>query len=252
MRVKVISLNVWNGGEFFERIVDFVKKENPDIVALQEVYDGRPESLEKKHRTRTELKKSLNFLYESYAPAYLETLSFGQIPSGNLVLSKFPITKSDSFFYDIPFRTRTYTGKVEEGLNTPRNLQYCLIEVKNTQINLFNTQGIWGTDGLDNERRLKMADLIVSKIKDKSNVILCGDSNVTQKTQTILKIEKYLKNVFKGELNSTFNLKIKKGGAFAKAVVDILMISPNIKVLEHSCPNTDISDHLPLVATLEI
>ena len=34
MKIKFISLNVWIGGVLFDNIVDFLKKEDADIVVL--------------------------------------------------------------------------------------------------------------------------------------------------------------------------------------------------------------------------
>ncbi|OGK08907.1 hypothetical protein A2767_06185 [Candidatus Roizmanbacteria bacterium RIFCSPHIGHO2_01_FULL_35_10] len=110
-----------------------------------------------------------------------------------------------------------------------------------------------------------MSRMIVNQIKDKENVILAGDTNVLPNTETINNLEKYLKNVFKDELTTTFNMKIKtpfvkeahyfseehlKG--FAKAVVDMIFVSPNLKVVEHYQPKVDVSDHYPLAIVLEV
>lgn len=38
----------------------------------------------------------------------------------------------------------------------------------------------------------------------------------------------------------------------ATAAVDMMFVSPNIEVLKHDCPDVDVSDHLPLTATLKI
>ncbi len=40
MKLKVICLNIWIGGIFFDEIVDFLQKEDADILLLQEVYNG--------------------------------------------------------------------------------------------------------------------------------------------------------------------------------------------------------------------
>ena len=119
-------------------------------------------------------------------------------------------------------------------------------------LNIYNTQGIWGFHGNDNQRRLNMALTIVNKIKDQENVILAGDFNVYLNTKTIKNIELYLKNIFKNELKTTFNMARKENSSFATAVVDMIFVSNNIKIVGHYCPNVDISDHLPLVCTLEV
>ena len=97
-----------------------------------------------------------------------------------------------------------------------------------------------------------MSKIIRDQIKDKENVILAGDFNVRPDTKTIHNIEKVLKNVFKDELVTTFNMKRKTNPGYATAVVDMIFISHNTAVVSHSCPPVDISDHLPLVCEFNI
>ncbi|MBI3620307.1 hypothetical protein HY214_04160 [Candidatus Roizmanbacteria bacterium] len=97
-----------------------------------------------------------------------------------------------------------------------------------------------------------MSKVIIDEIKDKENIILAGDFNVKPKTKTITDIENYLVNVFKNELKSTFNMRQKTDPGYATAVVDMIFVSRNFKVAKHSCPDIDVSDHLPLVAELTI
>lgn len=251
MQVKFLCLNLWQGGNLFDEIVAFIKEHDPDIVALQEVYNGQNASLERKYRSVQALQEELGYPHESYAAAFLENILGAQIEQGNLVLSKFPILESNTSFYDVPFGERP-KDELPYFEYTPRNLQHVRIDVHESKINLFNTQGVWGTDGDDNDRRVQMAQTIVNSIGDKTNVILCGDFNVQEKTKTIELIEKRLINVFKGELTTSFNMQQKTNLNLATAVVDMVFTSPNIKIISKSCPQANISDHLPLLVTFEI
>lgn len=47
-------------------------------------------------------------------------------------------------------------------------------------------------------------------------------------------------------------MKRKTNKSFAISVVDMIFVSKNIKVIDKNCPNIDITDHLPLICTLEI
>jgi endonuclease/exonuclease/phosphatase family metal-dependent hydrolase len=54
-------------------------------------------------------------------------------------------------------------------------------------------------------------------------------------------------------LTTTFNLKRKgSSGGWAKATVDKMFVSKNIKISEHYCPKADVSDHLPLVCVVDL
>ena len=241
MKIKFICLNLWLGGFLYDAILDFLSKEKPDVIAMQEVFNS----------SLKVLKAELGYKYASFAPAFLEKTKDWQVEWGNAVLSKFPIITTKTTFYDIPYG-KNYVPKIKSASRTPRNLQQAVLKADNLKLNIFNTQGIWGTDGRDNKRRLKMGQTIVNEIRGKKNVILAGDFNLSPDTKTVAKIEKHLKNVFKNELTTTFNMKRKTKPGYARAVADMIFVSKEIKVIEHYCPKVDVSDHLPLVCQLEI
>lgn len=253
MKFKVVCLNLWLGGTLFDNILSFLKKENPDILACQEVLNGKDTNLERQLCSVTVLQKELNFPYTFSTPAYSETREEGMIESGNAIFSRFPILGTKTIFYDIPYAKNYIKPSDPAGFSfIPRNLQQAVLEIGKAKLNFFNTQGIWGADGKDNERRLKMADIIVEEIKDKENVILTGDFNVNEGTRSIAKIGERLKSVFANELTNTFNMKRKDNPGYASAVVDMIFVSKNIKILEHYCPQVDVSDHLPLVCVCQL
>lgn len=251
MQIKFLTLNLYEGGRFFDAIVEFIRSEQPDILALQEVFNGKDKNLPKKLRSLEELKQQLKDYYYHFAPELLVELEEGKIDAGNAIFSRFPLVAKKVVFFDI--RYGTYTEKPPNGDYSlhPKNMHYVTIRHNHDLLNVFNLHGIWGFDGNDNERRLKMSKIIVEQIKGKENVILAGDFNVRPRTQTIKNIEKQLVNVFKNKLKTTFNMKHKANSSYATAVVDMVFISKDIKVLEHYCPQVDISDHLPLVCILE-
>jgi len=251
MRIKFVCLNLWEGGKLFDEIIEFLKVENADILALQEVHHSTDPSLEKRWRSIELIQKELGYADYHFAPAFVFHDAPDKTKSGNAVFSRFPIVSAKDAFFDIPYDDN-FLNIPDKYPFTPRNIEHVVIDANGIELNVFNTQGIWGWDGEDNDRRLKMGDVIADSVKDKKNVILAGDFNVKEDTKTMQKVETLLKNVFKGERTTSFNMKRKLGGHFGEAVVDMLFVSPNIKVLEHRCPDVDISDHLPLTALLEL
>ena len=234
-------------------IVEFLEKEKPDILVAQEVYNAKNNSLEDRFNSVELLKRSCNFFYDFFSPACIDVREEGKLENGNAIFSNFPIVKTNTVFFDVPFGERS--GAIEGGGDysmTPRNMQHAEIKIGEKNLNIFNTQGIWGMDGADNDRKLKMSETIISEVKDRENVILAGDFNLKPNTKTIGNIEKHLKNIFKDELRTTFNMKQKDNPGYADAVVDMVFSNSDLKVIDHYCPDVDISDHLPLVATFEV
>ncbi|MBP7700755.1 endonuclease/exonuclease/phosphatase family protein [Candidatus Woesebacteria bacterium] len=273
MKLKIISLNIWLGGLLFEEIVEFLKAQDPDILMLQEVFDGKDISLEKRFRAFSVLKNELGYKYSDFAPAFIENIGENQkINQGNAIFSRFAIKNSKTCFYDIPFGERI--DQYEYFPVTPRNLQHVTInladqtqnsvdQVQNladqTQneplLHVLNTQGIWGTHGEDTERRTEMGKVILNEIGNNQPLILAGDFNFNPDTKVVENISKTLESVFKTELVTSFNLARKdlvKDPGYATAAVDMMFVSNDIEIISKSCLNVDISDHLPLVVEVNL
>jgi endonuclease/exonuclease/phosphatase family metal-dependent hydrolase len=254
MKLKVICLNVYIGGTLWENMSSFLRDQSADIVLLQEVYHTtNPEIFEKNLRTFTALSDELDYPYAHFSPAFIEKIGNNQIEQGQAIFSQLPLQPFNTVFYDVPYGQRVNTLK--EFPNTPRSLQHLALELDEEQLHIFNTQGIWGRDGDDSPRRLAMAQTIlveIDKLPPTAPVLLAGDFNVKESTQTIAMIESKLKNVFEHTLQTTFNMRQKNHPGYATAVVDMMFVSHNVQVESYVCPNVDISDHLPLVATINI
>jgi endonuclease/exonuclease/phosphatase family metal-dependent hydrolase len=252
MQLKVICLNLWLGGKLFDNIKEFIAQEKADIIALQEVYHAETDPPEQEWHIVGNLARIFGYEHFAFVPAFGRTEPSGfRILNGNAVFSKFPIKSSTATFYDVPMNT-IYPENPEDARRTPRNLQHCEIDINGKILHFFNTQGVWGFDGNDNERRLQMGDTIAQEVANKSPALLMGDFNTQEGTQSIAKIEKHMTSIFKGEMKTSFNLEYKKSGGFATAVVDMMFMSPGVKVLSHHVSQANVSDHLSLVAEFEI
>jgi endonuclease/exonuclease/phosphatase family metal-dependent hydrolase len=252
--MKIVTLNLWNGGRLFNQAKQFLIDQNADIYFLQEVYDGHVPDLENRLRTRDILQSAFPDYFSAFAPAYLDTRpKEGNIEEGLLLLSRYELTNTQNLFIDVPY------GPYDQETTTdfrffPSNIQKATITVHNQIITLLNIHGPVNNNGTeDTDRRLKMKDTICTHITDYS--ILAGDFNVSPQTQTIRALEEKLTNVFAGELSTSFNIKRKdliKRPGYATAVVDMIFVTPTIPILKKEHPDVDVSDHLPLIAQLDM
>lgn len=247
MRLKFLSLNIWKGN-LIQPLVSFLKQAAPDICALQEVYNGTGQGLAEKYRAFSLIKHQLQFEYAAFAPAFLDVTTSDHVENGNAIFSKYPLLLHETTFYDVPYgRYYDLPSRYE---TCPRNLQHATVQVNSSSLHVFNTHGIYGLSGEDNPRRLQMSQTILRQIRGKERVILAGDFNLPPQTRTIRMIEKHLKSVFAGSLQTTFNMKRKENLDYAEVVVDMIFASPNLRVVSRRCPMVDVSDHLPLVCEL--
>lgn len=250
MSVKVISLNIWRA-EVLENLISFIKQENPDILLFQEVYDGKSKDLPPAYRFFQYFQEVFPQYNGVFAAAFMDITEYGNIEEGTAVFSKFKITRSKRTFFDIPYFT--FNGHARERFDDiPQTLLHAQLDAHGIELNAFSMHGIWGTDGLDTPRRLQMAETVIKEVEGKENVILAGDFNLNPDTDAVKKIEKHLQSVFGVSLIKTFNMKHKTDPGYAVAAVDMMFVNRNIKVIEKDCPDVDVSDHLPLIATLEI
>ncbi len=260
MKLKVIDLNLWQG-RLLEQAVDFLKLENPDIILLQEVFDGHTADNDALNSLSILKAKLGEYKFQAFAPAFFVVVDGVEIPQGQAIFSKFPIQNVRAIFYDVPYgpmelnvadlKEEVHVNK-SDGSTIPRNLQHALIQADDKTLHVFNTQGVWGYNGLDSPRRIAMGQVIADNVAGKSNVILSGDFNMDPNTQAMAQVEKYLTSVFKYNLPTTFNMKRKTNPGYAEAAVDMFFVSPEIKVLNQACKQVDVSDHLPLVVELDV
>lgn len=253
MKLKFLSLNIWNGGRLIDNVIAFLREEDADIVVLQEVYNGTDPSLDRQCRSMQILGEALGYGYQEYVPFYRDfDIADGKAECGTAILSKFPIKSSNHVFFDGEY-TETYTNAEGEYWKCPHALLHVVCETPAGEANVYNLHGVWDLDG-DNysEKRRDMAEAVVNAVKGKTNVLLGGDTNAKMTNQAILDIEKHLHNVFGRELTSTFNMRRKDNPGYATAAVDTIFVSPDIQVLDKTCHDVDVSDHLPVSAIVKI
>jgi len=252
MTIKVVSLNLWLGGILFDEVCAFIAKESPDILMLQEVYDGKDPGLERRFRTLEEFIKRFNYPAYDFVPTCIEHRKEGKIVQGSAVFSRCPITAQDAVFFNEPFSDH-YVDVPGQYAHQPHALQHLVLATPAGDLNVYNLHGSWDLDG-DNfsEARRQMSEAVITAVQGKTKVILAGDTNARPTNQAMINIEKQLTSVFGRELPSTFNMRRKDNPGYASAAVDMMFITPDITVTSKACPDVDISDHLPLVVTVKI
>jgi endonuclease/exonuclease/phosphatase family metal-dependent hydrolase len=249
LNVKIISINI-EAANLLDQLLEFVREQTPDILLMQEVFISH-ESLDRRFHILEHLQDILRNYYLDRAATYDTYRGGTMVEAGNAILSRFPIVESQTFFYSIPY-TSNYVEPTNDYSTVPRNLEYIQVDLGVKKLNVFNTHGVWGFDGLDNDDRLYMSRIIVKQIKRLPHVVLGGDFNVGPNTQTIKNIEKHLVNIFKSDVRSTFNMKRKSNPVYANLVVDMMFVSKDLTIIRKGCPQVDISDHLPLVVEIII
>jgi endonuclease/exonuclease/phosphatase family metal-dependent hydrolase len=208
------------------RIAEVIKRERADIVALQEVDKGVERT------ARRDLASELAEL-TGMACVFSNNIHFQGGEYGNAVLTRFPIVRWTNTHYQV-----LRSGE-------QRGILQLLLSVQGTDLVFMNTHLDHRPD--DSERLLS-----ADKIKDFTQgygsrpIILCGDFNSTPESTTHAKLTE--------KFDDAWEL-VGQGHGFTfsadrpKKRIDYLWLSKDrsIAPIKLWVPQTDASDHLPLV-----
>lgn len=255
---KLLQLNTWHGGQVFQPLIDFLQKQDADILHLQEVYSNEhnlyfPES--PNFSLFQYIQQHFDYPYAAFSKTFdIQVTEDHNIPMGNATFSRYPIEESHTVY--IPghagLRYEYYNEVLKKDFSlSPANFLSSTININGNKVKSINMHGVWGFDGLDNERRFQMRDLVLEEVQNQLYVVCSGDFNTVPTTDTMRGLDEKLTNVFTGKINNTFNNKRWKHGDL-QFVVDYVYLSPNIEILNAEAPQADISDHMPLVVEISL
>lgn len=257
MRIKVVSLNLWNGGRLFEPMLHFLQSQQADVMLLQEAYNGHGDHMEKRLRSAELLREHFPDHHSVFAPTYLDTRKVeGAIDDGQLLLSRFPITDHHNEFLDLPYAP--YDQDTHQDFTRfPVNTQLATLRVGKQELHIIHVHGPVDFDGdHDSQRRQAWVDFILSAVAEKELAIVAGDFNAKPTNPSILRLAHVMASAFDPDTRKTsFNTNRKdlhNYPGYANAVVDMAFVSHGITVESADCPHVDISDHLPIVLELEV
>jgi len=220
-----------------QRIAEIIARENPDIIALQELETGHPRtgSIDQAEVIAAVLKTDFH---------YHAARQRGEARFGNAIFSRLPMRKIHSAILPtlpkIPLQTR---GALWVG-----------VRVGNVEIQIINTHlGL-----LHHERFLQAGALcsdewLAHPIYRTQPRILCGDFNATTASRVY--------KLFMESMHDAHSMSPTPSGktwpSFLPLVrYDHIFVCPRIRVVRLSVPKTALtvlaSDHLPVVADFEV
>lgn len=160
--MKVLSWNVWSENVSIGKVLRFLKKQNPDIICLQEVSKKLLQKLKK--LSKYELFYATDFYYVKSAKK--------KVPYFLVILSKIPVTGHTAF----PIPTVQYDSIVSQifGLEECIEGQYIDIMQKEKKIRIFN---VHFQSYVRPRIRLRQFESVIRQFSDASQNIICGDFN---------------------------------------------------------------------------
>lgn len=231
-QLKIMSYNL-RFGELasLEQLGNFIKSENPDIVLLQEVdiYTNRERAL---HQNGKNFIAELGY-YTNMMSLFGKSITYEGGYYGLGILSKYPFIQTERFLLPL----------VEEK-REQRSLLTALLELDNgQQITVACTHL-----DLKPEIRIEQVAAINNLLKNKTTpILLAGDFNAKPDSPEIAEGMKGWQHSCK---NDVFTIPAKA----PKSKIDYIFSYPEKqwKLINSYVPEVTLSDHRPVVATLEL
>jgi endonuclease/exonuclease/phosphatase family metal-dependent hydrolase len=227
--IRVMSYNIhhaegMDGKIDLLRIAEVIRREAPDIVALQEVdrnvlRTGGRDLLE-------ELAVLLNMHH-----AFGKNISFQGGAYGNAVLSRFPIISKEN--HPLP----------NVGAGEQRGLLEVVIQAGEQELVVMNTHL---DHRPDDAARLLSVPVILNRVRSAGGrpVLLCGDFNTRPGGPVYEQLTKELTDAWL-EVGEGFGYTISSARPYER--IDFIFLSKNLKPLKAWIPLTQASDHFPVV-----
>jgi len=234
MELKMLNLNIWNYNKWNERrpkIVKFIKKHNPDVVALQEVRDDIQFN-KKGYNQAKQLNKELKYPYSEFYPITDKKKERpekykGYCIEGIAVFSKFPIVKVEKVKLKKEKEDRYTCGNLYVKIRAEKVIDLIVVHFSNST--LFSS--------------LHLIETLKWIKAKKINPIIVGDFNIIH--------PEWLKDMTKNEYLSSMTYKKYLSYPPANYTLDYILIPKDYKFKLFECVNEHLSDHLALIAKIQ-
>ena len=260
--IRVMTYNVHNFKRYEDKlndiftkdeILNIIRKEQPDILCIQE-FLSRPKS---DYNFKELLKEILNTKYYYFKP----DMDNGYEAIGMAIFSKFPIKKSDNIhfddsangalFSDIEYKNklfRIYNVHFQSISFQPEDYKY-IKKVKGIEADVTSSRRI----GSRLKGAFKKRSNQISQIKDHASkclipYVIAGDFNDTPISYAVNEMSSGLVNSFyeKGSgLGVTYN------GDFPNFQIDYILATKNFEVKNYRIVKKELSDHYAVRSDLE-
>jgi|694.fasta_scaffold16772_7 endonuclease/exonuclease/phosphatase family metal-dependent hydrolase len=267
--MKIIQLNAWKF-RFLEEMLEFLKKEKPDIINLQEVSSGKFNNHKLDIQEPFEfLKKELKMdgVFAPFTGLKSEDGSFSESGNGfltNLEILDFGIifekTLPPYTIYSdqddlIQTTLKNDKSKYYNVFKEPKNLIWCLLKKDGKYFRNLTTHFTASYGCTETLQTLNQTESVLNYLKYTKNLptIFSGDLNIHPKSASVEMLSQNLKMLNSGEQNTLNPLvhPIFKNSQSKGLKVDYIFQN-GFEVVDYKVPDITVSDHLPLIAELEM
>ena len=233
---RVMSYNIHHGASLdgkvdLQRIADLIKREQADIVALQEVDKGVQRTARRDCPAELAALTGMTCIFSN-------NFSFQGGEYGNAILTRFPV--------------KSWTNRHYKMLrpDEQRGLLQAVLDVRGRDLLFMATHIDFRQD--DSERLANAGEIMeVAKAYPGKPVIVCGDFNDTPKSRTHTKLAATFNDVWEAVGDGEgLTIPVEK----PRKRIDFIWLSKQggLQPVRAWVPRSDASDHLPVVAELRL
>ena len=246
MHISVLQWNIWYQ-EDIQHIASFLKKNKADIICLQELTINFTE--QKIKNTPDFIAKQLGYsFYHKEIP--IESTDGENMVIANGIFSRFPIIKKTSSWTNQPKNSGGYDDEYRAYVEVQLNIGGSKMSVGTTHMSYTHKFEVTENKKLETNKLCKELE------KHKTGYIFTGDLNATPGSYTIKSINKILQNVGPDFGQKTWAAKPFSYNGFDETKLnwrlDYIFATKDIKPISSEILQTKYSDHLPILAKLEI
>lgn len=273
MQLKLLQLNIFRG-KFIRTIVDFVKKEEFDVLNFQEVTGYKLSRGEAHKHSKTAIACANRINRKAYGIDCFEKLKSSLDYRGEKVVN-FRLKKDSKSYSAIatfykndlrllkkehvrmkPFVEYENVGSVDPA-KEPRSALALTFESQGKKFVIINAHLAWGPDSKDKPYKLRQAKVLFEYVKNLNHpFVLSGDFNLDSTSQVVSWFSSIARNITsENGVPNTLNPRVHAvkelfpGGI----AVDYIFVSKGIKVKSFRLVwQIDLSDHYGLVGEFEI
>lgn len=245
---RFLTYNLWYSKNWREEI-DFIKKQNPDILTLQEITKNIPKFDLDNTDVFREFEKALSDYKGVVAPISRKLERGREIYYANAIFSKFPIISSKIHYYLKPLDwTKDYDKQ-------SRNLTEVKLNVGNKELFIYTAHFNYAPEFKDTEIKIKEAKKVSMIIKGKRPMIFAGDLNSYPGSKVINTISQEATYIDKQNRPTWTKHPFSYRGFNENKLnwkLDYVFISRELSCKEFRLVDVSYSDHLPIVVDFEL
>ncbi len=250
--MKLISINI-EGDRHLKRFIPFLKKEQPDVFAAQEIFK----------ETIPEIEKSTGLTLAGFYPVGI--IPVGEVQSishaglqdttlGVAIFTRLPVSKIQGYYYvgnaqNIPVFKFTVT---ESEPNTINQVLICLdVVYDNTIYTILTTHFTFTPMGLSTKYQLEHLESLLTILENISSFVFLVDLNAPRGRETWTRLSnRYKDNIPLSYTSSLDPVLHKTAGTGLEYLVDGCFTTPEYEVQDIKLVE-GVSDHKGIVAHVQ-